>query len=260
MSITNSDITKFLRSIDVAFRYRLVNETDPARLISLIKFDEFMSNWHKPIESIGIVSGQLSEPELLLIRGYKNVTLLEFEKDPDLFDLNKDWSLPEWSSYHKVFDLVLCEQVLEHVIDPQRAVQNLAHLLKPGGLLHVTVPAINNSHGEPEYFYGGFPAATLQEFSRVAGLNVAECGSWISDKCARMYATCDWSPISQSGTISQMFQGLWLSIKSSRGFLWIVLGRMRSFATYPLQKLVYTDSGKNAVTTWLFAEKPAGLE
>lgn len=260
MMISNSHITKFLQSIDVQFRYRLVNEIDPARLMSLIHFDEFMSKREKRIEKIGIVSGQLSEPELRLIRGYEKVTLLEFDEDPDLFDLNKDWSLPEWSSYHKVFDLVLCEQVLEHVLNPQRAVQNLAHLLKPGGLLHVTVPAINNSHGEPFYFYGGFPAATLEEFSNNAGLNVAECGSWISDKGARMYATCNWAPISQSGSISQMFQGLWLSRKSARGLVRIIIGRVRSFATYPFQKLVYASSGKNAVTTWLFAEKLAEPE
>jgi SAM-dependent methyltransferase len=260
MMILNNDVTTFLRSIDLAFKYRLVNEIDPARLISLIQFDKFMSNWHKPIESIAIVSGQLTEPELRLIRGYRDVTLLEFDEDPNLFDLNKDWSLPEWSSYHNAFDLVLCEQVLEHVINPQRAVQNLAQLIKPGGLLHITVPAINNSHGEPFYFYGGFPAATLEQFSRIAGLNVAECGSWISDKGARMYATCDWAPISQSGSIRQMFQGLWLSRKSTRAFLRIVLGRMRSFARYPFQKLVHLHSGKNAVTTWLFAEKPTKPE
>ena len=260
MTIHNSDITKFLQSIDKKFRNRLVNEIDPARLMSLIQFDKFMSSWHKPIESIAIVSGQLSEPELLLIRGDAEVTLLEFDKDPNLFDLNKDWSVPEWSSYHNAFDLVLCEQVLEHVINPERAVQNLAQLLKPGGLLHITVPAINNSHGEPFYFYAGFPAATLEEFSRNAGLDVAECGSWISDKGARMYATCNWAPISQSGSVGHLFQGLWLGRKSGRTFLRIVFGRIQSFATYPFQKLVSKKFGKNAVTTWLFAEKSAEPE
>jgi SAM-dependent methyltransferase len=202
------------------------------------------------------VSGSLSEPELNLIRGDKSLTLFNFEEDPVLFDLNKDWSMPEWSKHHNAFDLVLCEQVLEHVIDPKQAVQNLAHLLKPGGLLHLTVPAINNSHGEPFYFYAGFPPASLEEFAKNAGLNVEESESWMSDKAARMYATCDWSPLSHSGAISHMIQGLWQGRNNLQDLINILYGRVKNFATYPFQKLFDVKSRSNAVETWLFATKP----
>jgi SAM-dependent methyltransferase len=208
---------------------------------------------------VAIVSGSLAEPELSLIRGDKSITLLNFEEDPDLFDLNKDWSSPEWSKHHNVFDLVLCEQVLEHLINPKQAVQNLSLLLKPGGLLHVTVPAINNSHGEPFYFYAGFPTATLEAFAKNASLTVKESGSWMSDKAARMYATCDWSPLSHSGSVSHMIQGLWLGKSSPQDLINILYGRVKNFSKYPFQKLLSLKSGANAVETWLFAEKPGKL-
>jgi len=256
MLFENSELTRFLASVNPAFRKRLLNELGPDRVVNLIRFEKFLSLYQKPIESVAIVSGSLSEPELQLIRGYKNITLLNFEEDPNLYDLNKDWSLPDWSKFHNAFDFVLCEQVLEHVLDPKQAVRNLSHLMKPGGLLHVSVPAINNSHGEPFYFYAGFPAATLEAFATNAGLIAAECESWISDKASRMYATCNWAPISHSGSFPHMVQGLRQSGNTSQDQINILYGRLRNFATYPFQKLFSLKSGKNAVTTWLFAEKP----
>jgi len=256
MLVGAGEVSKFLRSIDPVFRRRLLNEIGPARVVNLIQFERFLRSWNRPTESVAIVSGSLSEPELNLIRGNKSITLFNFEEDPVLFDLNNDWSKPEWTKQHNAFDLVLCEQVLEHVIDPKQAVRNLAHLLKPGGLLHLTVPAINNSHGEPFYFYAGFPPASLEAFSNNAGLTVKESGSWMSDKAARMYATCDWSPLSHSGSISHMIQGLWLGRNSLQDLINILYGRIKNFATYPFQKLFDVKSRNNAVETWLFAAKP----
>jgi SAM-dependent methyltransferase len=256
MLVGANEVSRFLRSIDPVFRRRLLNEIGPARVVNLIQFERFLRGWNRPTQSVAIVSGSLSEPELNLIRGDKSLTLFNFEEDPVLFDLNKDWSTPEWTKHHNAFDLVLCEQVLEHVIDPKQAVQNLAHLLKPGGLLHLTVPAINNSHGEPFYFYAGFPPASLEAFAKNAGLNVEESGSWMSDKAARMYATCDWSPLSHSGAISHMIQGLWQGRNNLQDLINILYGRIKNFAKYPFQKLFDVKSRNNAVETWLFAAKP----
>jgi hypothetical protein len=119
----------------------------------------------------------------------------------------------------------------------------------------LTVPASNNSHGEPFYFYAGFPPASLEAFAKNAGLNVDESGSWMSDKAARMYATCDWSPLSHSGAISHMIQGLWQDRNNLQDLINILYGRFKNFATYPFQKL-FSMKSRNAVETWLFAAKP----
>ena len=47
------------------------------------------------------------------------------------------------------FDLVLCTQVLEHCISPQRIADECYRVLKPGGVLIVTVPSIYPHHGYP---------------------------------------------------------------------------------------------------------------
>ena len=38
------------------------------------------------------------------------------------------------------FDLVLCQQVLEHLVEPETALHNLTAMLRPGGVLVITVP------------------------------------------------------------------------------------------------------------------------
>ena len=44
------------------------------------------------------------------------------------------------------FDVVFCEQVLEHVVDPFLAARHLHDLLEPGGHLFVTSPFLVNVH------------------------------------------------------------------------------------------------------------------
>lgn len=47
------------------------------------------------------------------------------------------------------FDLVLCTQVLEHVQNPARVVDECYRVLKPGGILIATAPSIYPHHGYP---------------------------------------------------------------------------------------------------------------
>ena len=43
---------------------------------------------------------------------------------------------------------VICLSVLEHVVDPQRAVREIARILRPGGLAIVSVPLFYGYHGK----------------------------------------------------------------------------------------------------------------
>ncbi len=42
------------------------------------------------------------------------------------------------------FDLILCLDVLEHLVDPWRVMQTMVHHLKPGGRIIVSIPNIRN--------------------------------------------------------------------------------------------------------------------
>lgn len=54
------------------------------------------------------------------------------------------------------FDAVLCTEVLEHLPDPIRALDELARLLRPGGMLIVTAPFWSLTHFAPYHYATGF--------------------------------------------------------------------------------------------------------
>lgn len=68
-------------------------------------------------------------------QGYK---LVYKHRDWTLHDYDLEGGLPGLESNH--FDVVLCEQVLEHLHNPQVALADLGRVLAPGGLLIVGVP------------------------------------------------------------------------------------------------------------------------
>ena len=51
------------------------------------------------------------------------------------------------------YDTVLCLSVLEHVREPDRAMGELARVLRPGGTLILTVPHLSRLHEEPHDYY-----------------------------------------------------------------------------------------------------------
>jgi SAM-dependent methyltransferase len=50
------------------------------------------------------------------------------------------------------FDVVLCNQVLEHVFNPERFIAELNRVLKPNGQLILTVPFVWDEHEQPYDF------------------------------------------------------------------------------------------------------------
>lgn len=84
------------------------------------------------------------------------------------------------------YDVVICEQVLEHVEDPCAAVANLRDLCVPGGEVIVSTPFLVRVH-ELEMFlmrdYWRFTPRGLRKLLEQAGLEVDEVGSWGNREC-----------------------------------------------------------------------------
>lgn len=64
----------------------------------------------------------------------------------DLYDIPEE----------RQFDTVFCSEVLEHVVDPVRAVEKMARLTKPGGRMILTAPFNSVTHFAPYHYCTGF--------------------------------------------------------------------------------------------------------
>jgi len=74
----------------------------------------------------------------------------------------------------KSFDVILCTEVLEHVPEPIRALEEFARIIKPAGKLLLTAPLGSGIHQEPYHYYGGFTPFWYQEFMKKAGFEQVE--------------------------------------------------------------------------------------
>lgn len=90
------------------------------------------------------------------------------------------------------FDVILCTEVLEHVQEPIKAIQEMSRILKPGGRLFLTAPLGSGLHQLPYHFYGGFTPEWYKYFLPKFGLQVIEItpnGGFfklLAQECARV--------------------------------------------------------------------------
>jgi len=68
------------------------------------------------------------------------------------------------------FDAILCTEVFEHLPDPQRALRELARVLKPGGCMLLTAPFRSLYHQDPYFFFSGFSRYWYQHHAVACGL------------------------------------------------------------------------------------------
>jgi hypothetical protein len=69
-----------------------------------------------------------------------------------------------------IIDVVLCTQVIEHIPEPVSVLQEIFRVLRPGGTLILSVPAIFPQHGSPGDYWRYMPqglAWLLRDFHRV---------------------------------------------------------------------------------------------
>jgi len=89
------------------------------------------------------------------------------------------------------YDVVFCEQVLEHVRDPWTAVRTLRALCSPGGQLVVSTPFLIRIHPSPDDFWRFTPHG-LAVLLESAGFEVPEVRSW-GNRSAVIRNLRDWA-------------------------------------------------------------------
>lgn len=118
-------------------------------------------------------------------------------KYPD-FDLTRD-NAPD------KYDVVICEQVLEHVPDPDAAVHTLRSLARPGGRLVVSTPFLVRIHGSP-HDYWRFTPLGLQTLLQRHGFTVVTIQSWgnhaaVTSNLRRWSFYWRWRPLRNNPTL-----------------------------------------------------------
>lgn len=97
-----------------------------------------------------------------------DTTLNREEKDIDVFYDGNIFPLPD-----KSFDAILCNQVFEHVFNPEFFLKEMNRVLKPGGNCLVTVPFVWDEHEQP-YDYARYSSFGLRSAFEKAGFKVLQ--------------------------------------------------------------------------------------
>jgi SAM-dependent methyltransferase len=111
------------------------------------------------------------------LAGPENYTAVEY---PD-YDVSRD-VLPAQ------YDVVIADQVLEHVARPLQAMRHIHAMVAPGGHALVAVPFLFRVHARPHDYYR-WTAAGLRELLLEAGFHASEIhvDSWGNKACVRAH-------------------------------------------------------------------------
>ncbi len=92
------------------------------------------------------------------------------------------------------FDLVIVEQVFEHVLRPDLAAHNVYKMLRPGGLFVISAPFLLKIHGAPFDLYR-WTEHGMRQLLEVAGFSVLSTASWGNRECllADMKPGLEWT-------------------------------------------------------------------
>lgn len=121
--------------------------------------------------ALDVGAGRLSYKELILkyAEEYKSS---DFKKTNQNLDYVVDAQDMKGIKANQ-FDTVFCSQVLEHIPEPQKALNEMNRVLKKDGKAIITVPFLGYLHNEPHDFFR-YTKHSLRFMSKKAGFEVLE--------------------------------------------------------------------------------------
>jgi len=153
--------------------------TDPNWLVLRARRKLF-TNWARRVDGTALrildVGGRIQPYRSLFDDRVSGYYALDVVASPSLSMIGNAEQLPLAAGK---FDVVLCTQVLEYVPFPQKVVDEMRRVLRPGGYLFLSVPAVFPRDSDPEYwrFLPSSLLLLLKDFSKV---EIAPEGSTIS--------------------------------------------------------------------------------
>jgi SAM-dependent methyltransferase len=99
------------------------------------------------------------------------------------------------------FEVILCTGLLEHVPDPQRLIDELRRILKPGGKLIISASAVFSIHEGPHDYFHFTPFSFRQLFSNWSRIEMLRGSSQPFETIAiliqRIMIQCEVSPLAR---------------------------------------------------------------
>ena len=126
-------------------------------------------------------AGAATGASSLMLKDFGEVTSLEYDKDCAVFLsslLNEDVvnaSLTDLPFSDNSFDLVCAFDVIEHIEDDKKALNEVFRVLKPGGILFLTVPAFEilwSKHDVINMHYRRYNAKALRILVSITGFKI----------------------------------------------------------------------------------------
>lgn len=138
------------------------------QLLGLLKQDE--------VQNVLIVGGSDNEPEIKLLENniIANYFFLNnYDSLSTVYNIHHDMNKPySDSQYFEKFDLIICNQVLEHLYDLNQTLINLNFLLNKDGFIWLTFPASNFYHKSPDFFSTGYSTEIIKKLSDKYNLKI----------------------------------------------------------------------------------------
>lgn len=126
-TLNQKNIEEFIKKNNTKYDGKLKNFYNYSRVVSLAYFEKLTEIYElDKFAKVAIVSGSINEPELNLINP-KKIKIFSYENDPINCNLDLEWR--KFDENEK-YDLVLCNQVFEHIFNPNLALSNLKKITK----------------------------------------------------------------------------------------------------------------------------------
>lgn len=109
------------------------------------------------------------------------------------------------------FDYVISNEVLEHVFEPEKFMEEIYRILKPDGLLLITVPFVWDEHETP-YDYGRYTSFGLNHLILKSGFKVIDqhkIGSYV-ETLAQLFSSYIYTVFSTKNRYVNVFTSLFL--------------------------------------------------
>lgn len=122
--------------------------------ISCLRALEYEKLFTVPIHGrvLDVGGGEFARYRTRLPKGivYESVNIDPHIKPTYVVGIDEPFPVPD-----DTYDTCLCMNTLEHVYDARFLVREMLRVLKPGGVVYITVPFIFRVHGHPDDFFRG---------------------------------------------------------------------------------------------------------